>query len=77
MLKVRRKGGENQDMKIQLYDVKGACAMLGGISIPTLYRLIKTGKIAATKIGGRTMFNERDINKLVQNGRVEVAFPAS
>jgi excisionase family DNA binding protein len=37
-----------------------------GISERTLYRLLKTGKIKSTKIGGRTIIKRSEINKLFE-----------
>jgi len=67
--KAEVKGGENQGMKIQLHDIKGTCAILGGISPASLYRLIGEKKIQPVKIGGRTMFTERDICDFVRKSR--------
>jgi len=69
---VRREGGENQDMR-KLHNVRETCDMLGGVSPASLYRYMKDGKISKTKIGGRTMFDERDIQRFRQNGRQEGA----
>ena len=45
------------------YDVPEARKRLGGISTPTLYKLIESGKLRATKIGRRTLFTDTQISE--------------
>jgi len=42
-----------------------------GITIQTLISWRKKGKIAFYKIGGAVKFKQSDINKFLENGRVE------
>jgi excisionase family DNA binding protein len=39
------------------------------ISKPTLYRLVSTGQLIATRIGGRTLFDLKDLNDFVERSK--------
>lgn len=46
--------------------VDEACAKAGGVSRAHLYRLIKSGKIKAYKLGSRTLLTHEDIEAAVE-----------
>jgi hypothetical protein len=48
-----------------LYSVEEACRILGGISKPSLYRLINTDQISPVKIGKRSFFTMRELRRFV------------
>jgi excisionase family DNA binding protein len=48
----------------RLFSVGEAAATLGGVSKWTVHSWIAQGKLARTKIGGRTMISESDLRKL-------------
>ncbi len=52
---------------MKLLTVKEACERLR-ISRATLYNLVKKGKIAFVKIGGKSLIREEDIDRLIAEG---------
>lgn len=52
-------------MEKRLLTVKEVCEYLN-ISKPTVYRLIKEGKLKPIKIGKSTRFEKEDIDKLIE-----------
>jgi excisionase family DNA binding protein len=49
---------------LQMHDVASAADMLG-ICKATVYRLIRTGKLVASKIGDRTLISDRRLREFV------------
>jgi excisionase family DNA binding protein len=45
-----------------------AARILGGVSLVTIWRLAKAGRIERVKIGSRTMFRRSDLDALIRNG---------
>jgi excisionase family DNA binding protein len=57
----------NQDTAKQgLVNVDEVCRYLGGISKPMVYRLIGTGKLFPVKIGRRSMFTKKELDRYIQ-----------
>jgi excisionase family DNA binding protein len=52
-------------------DIKGM-ALVTGVSIPTLNRLKKAGKLPHHKIGGRVIFTAEDVEQFLTLCKVEV-----
>lgn len=52
-------------------DIKGM-ARVTGVSIPTLNRLKKAGKLPHHKIGGRVVFTSEDVEQFLSLCKVEV-----
>lgn len=52
-------------------DIKGM-ALATGVSIPTLNRLKKAGKLPHHKIGGRVIFTADDVEQFLSLCKVEV-----
>ena len=48
-----------------LFSVPDAAKKLGGISKWTLYAWLSQGRLERTKIGGRTMISEAELQKLI------------
>jgi excisionase family DNA binding protein len=51
-----------------LYSVEEAARRLGGISKWTVHAWLSKGRIQRTKVGGRTMIRESELNKVIQEG---------
>jgi excisionase family DNA binding protein len=51
-------------------DIKGM-ALVTGVSIPTLNRLKKAGKLPHHKIGGRVIFTYEDVEQFLSSCKVE------
>jgi excisionase family DNA binding protein len=49
-----------------LYNTDDACLMLGKISKPMLYRLITQGKIHPIKLGSRSMFTKKELERYIK-----------
>jgi excisionase family DNA binding protein len=52
----------------RLLSVEEARLMLGGISKWTLYAWLSQGRLLRTKVGGRTMIRESELQKVIENG---------
>ncbi len=52
----------------QLYSVDEAARLLGGISRWTIHSWLSKGKLRRTKIGGRTMIRESELQKVIDDG---------
>jgi excisionase family DNA binding protein len=52
----------------RLYSVSEAAKVLGGISKWTVHAWLSQGKLQRTKVGGRTMIRESELEKVVQDG---------
>jgi excisionase family DNA binding protein len=50
-----------------LYDIAGACRMLGGISRGTFYALVKKKELRTVKIGGRTLVSYGELKRYVDS----------
>ena len=51
-----------------LISVEEAAKRLGGISKWTVHAWLSQGKLQRTKVGSRTMINERELTKVIQVG---------
>jgi excisionase family DNA binding protein len=51
-----------------LIPVKEAARRLGGLSKWTIYAWFSQGKLQRTKVGGRTMIRESELEKVIQDG---------
>jgi excisionase family DNA binding protein len=52
----------------RLYSVSDAAKVLGGISKWTVHAWLSQGKMQRTKVGGRTMIRESELQKVIQDG---------
>jgi excisionase family DNA binding protein len=52
----------------QLLSIDEAARRLGGISKWTIYAWLSQGKLLRTKVGGRTMVRESELEKVIQDG---------
>jgi excisionase family DNA binding protein len=52
----------------KLYSVSEAAKFLGGISKWTIHAWLSQGKMERTKVGGRTMIRESQLQKVIQDG---------
>ena len=53
----------------KLYSIEDSARLLGGISKWTLYSWLSKGKLQRTKVGGRTMIRESELQKLLNDER--------
>jgi excisionase family DNA binding protein len=51
-----------------LYSVEEAAKRLGGISKWTVHAWLSQGKMQRTKVGGRTMIRESQLQKVIEEG---------
>ena len=51
-----------------LRSVNESARRLGGISKWTLYSWLSKGKLQRTKVGGRTMIRESELQKMIHDG---------
>jgi excisionase family DNA binding protein len=56
-----------------LMSVEEAGRRLGGLSKWTIYAWLSQGKLQRTKVGGRTMIRESELEKVVQDGGKSLA----
>jgi len=60
---------ESFDLKSdQLVSVAEAARRLGGLSKWTIHAWLSQGKLQRTKVGGRTMIRESELEKVIQDG---------
>jgi excisionase family DNA binding protein len=52
----------------RLYSVSEAAKLLGGISKWTVHAWLSQGKMQRTKVGGRTMIRESELEKVIEHG---------
>jgi excisionase family DNA binding protein len=52
----------------QLISVGQAAQRLGGISKWTVYAWLSQGRLQRTKVGGRTMIRESELQKVIEDG---------
>jgi excisionase family DNA binding protein len=52
----------------QLLSVEAVARRLGGISKWTVHAWLSQGKLQRTKVGGRTMIRESELNKVIEDG---------
>ncbi len=51
-----------------LISVKEAAKRLGGISTWTVHGWLSKGKLQRTKVGGRTMIRESELQRVIEDG---------
>ncbi len=51
-----------------LFSVEEAARRLGGISKWTVHAWLSQGRLQRTKVGGRTMIRESDLQKVIEDG---------
>jgi excisionase family DNA binding protein len=56
-----------------LYSVEDAAKRLGGISKWTVHAWLSQGKLQRTKVGGRTMIRESELQKVIDDGGKSLA----
>jgi excisionase family DNA binding protein len=52
----------------KLYSVSEAARVLGGLRKWTIHAWLSQGKLRRTKVGGRTMIRESELQKVIQDG---------
>lgn len=52
----------------KLYSVSEAAKFLGGISKWTIHAWLSQGRMERTKVGGRTMIRESELEKVIEDG---------
>ncbi len=52
----------------RLYSVSEAAKVLGGVSKWTVHAWLSQGRMQRTKVGGRTMIRESELQKVIQDG---------
>jgi excisionase family DNA binding protein len=52
----------------RLYSVAEAARLLGGISKWTLHAWLSQGRLQRTKVGGRTMIRETELQRVIADG---------
>lgn len=57
-----------EDFVDNLFSVEEAAKRLGGISKWTVHAWLSQGKLQRTKVGGRTMIRESELEKVVDDG---------
>lgn len=56
-----------------LYSIKEARALLGGISLGTLYKLLRSGELASVIVGCRRFISAEAISEFVKNATTTVS----
>jgi excisionase family DNA binding protein len=51
-----------------LFSVQEAAKRLGGISKWTIHAWLSKGRLQRTKVGGRTMIRESELQKVIEDG---------
>ena len=59
--------GEGRVMD-RLLSIEEAAATLGGISKWTVHAWLSQGRLRRTKVGGRTMIRESELQKVIEEG---------
>jgi excisionase family DNA binding protein len=59
---------EAQNSGDSLLSVSEAARRLGGISKWTVHAWLSQGRLQRTKVGGRTMIRESELNKVIKHG---------
>jgi excisionase family DNA binding protein len=57
-----------EDEMDNLISVDEAAIRLGGLSKWTIHGWLSKGKLRRTKVGGRTMIRESELNKVIEEG---------
>ena len=52
----------------QLFSIEDAARKLGGISKWTLHAWLSQGRLSRTKVGGRTMIRESELQRVITDG---------
>jgi excisionase family DNA binding protein len=60
--------GESEMDLDKLYSVSEAAKLLGGISKWTIHAWLSLGRMQRTKVGGRTMIRESELQKVIEDG---------
>ena len=60
--------GESEMDLDKLYSVSEAAKLLGGISKWTIHAWLSQGRMQRTKVGGRTMIRESELQKVIEEG---------
>ncbi len=58
----------SDDQPPLLHSINGAAARLGEVSESTVWRLIRSGKLRAVKVLGRTLVPESELQRVAQEG---------
>lgn len=53
------------------YSLADAGKALGGVSVPTLHRWVRAGKMRTSKVGGRTFVRRAELERLLKEGETE------
>jgi excisionase family DNA binding protein len=56
-----------------LYSVEEAARRLGGVSKWTVHAWLSQGKLLRTKVGGRTMIRESELQRIIRDGAKSVS----
>lgn len=64
------------EMQSRLLTVKQACSYLN-ISHTTLYRMIERKEITPVSIGGRTLFDRKDLDELIERAKTGEMSPVT
>jgi len=67
-MKEEKKPGKGTAAERRLFTVNDACTYLS-ISRMSLYRLIKQEKISPLMISGRTLFDRKDLDELIETSK--------
>ena len=57
-----------EDEMDTLFSVEEAAKRLGGLSKWTIHGWLSKGKLQRTKVGGRTMIRESELQKVIEDG---------
>jgi predicted DNA-binding transcriptional regulator AlpA len=71
------KPGGDEIIEPLLYDMDKACEILGNISKPTIYRLIRRGMLHPVKQGKRTAFTAVELRRYVSEVEAQATQPES
>jgi excisionase family DNA binding protein len=52
----------------ELVSIKEAAKRLGGLSKWTIHSWLSQGRLQRTKVGGRTMIRESELEKMIEDG---------
>lgn len=64
-----------EEIRTRLLTVKQTCTYLN-ISHTTLYRMIERKELTPVIIGGRTLFDKKDLDELIEKAKAPEARPA-
>lgn len=67
--------GQKTEDRPYAYSIPETGRQLGGISRPTVYRLVQAGRLDLRKVGFRSVITAESIEQVLEAGKPEAAAP--